>query len=65
MFLTSQRFASDDASRGHTMSKQDHAPHVSEEAAALDESMGETPPDLSQGTPVQEVCISSRNFDIC
>ncbi|MBE7179843.1 MAG: hypothetical protein INR71_01325, partial [Terriglobus roseus] len=30
-------------------------PHVSEEAAATKEAMGEQGPDVSQGTPVQEV----------
>lgn len=30
-------------------------PHVTEEQAALDKSMGENPPDIEQGTPVQEV----------
>jgi hypothetical protein len=33
----------------------DPLPHVSEEQAALDKSMGETPPDIEQGTPVEEV----------
>ena len=33
----------------------DPLPHVSEEQAALDKSMGNTPPDIEQGTPVQEV----------
>ena len=30
--------------------------HVSEEAADLGRVMGETQPDLGQGTPVQDVC---------
>lgn len=68
--LVSQRKASDDAStkapattpvdpdfKGPNM---DQLPHVTEEQAALDESMGNTPPDIEQGTPVQEV-RSSRN----
>lgn len=33
----------------------DQLPHVSEEAAATAKAKGETPPDLEQGTPVQEV----------
>ena len=42
---------------------QAQAPHVSEEQAALDASMGETPPDLDQGTPVQEVLPSDQDFE--
>ena len=34
---------------------QDQLPHVSEEAAATSKSMGEVGPELSQGTPVQDV----------
>lgn len=34
-------------------------PHVSEEQAAIDKITGDTPPDIEQGTPVQEV---SRNI---
>lgn len=30
-------------------------PHVSEEQAEMDKTMGETPPDIGQGTPVQDV----------
>ena len=37
---------------------QQQAPHVSEEAAELAEIVGETAPDIGQGTPVQEVYIS-------
>lgn len=33
----------------------DQLPHISEEAAATAKAKGETPPDLEQGTPVQEV----------
>lgn len=33
-------------------------PHVSEEAAQMAEITGSEGPDLSQGTPVQEVCSS-------
>lgn len=39
----------------------DQAPlHVTEEQAALDHSMGQTPPDIEQGTPVQEVSSKSK-----
>lgn len=43
---------------------QSQLPHVTEERAEMDKVMGETPPDIGQGTPVQEVgrinfCISS------
>ena len=34
---------------------QEQAPHVSEEAADLAKVVGETAPDIGQGTPVQEV----------
>lgn len=34
---------------------QDVLGHVSEEAAEVSEVMGETGPDISQGTPIQEV----------
>jgi small subunit ribosomal protein S7 len=34
---------------------QEQLPHVSEEAAAVDKTMGERGPDLEQGTPVQDV----------
>ncbi len=34
---------------------QEQLPHVSEEAAAVDKTMGEVAPDLGQGTPVQDV----------
>ncbi|KAJ9631205.1 uncharacterized protein PV06_03998 [Exophiala oligosperma] len=59
-----RRTASDDASKkpattpvgpdtqGPTV---DQLPHVTEEQAALDKSMGENPPDIEQGTPVQEI----------
>lgn len=33
----------------------DQLPHVTEEQAAMDKTMGETPPDIQQGTPVKEV----------
>lgn len=34
---------------------EDQLPHVSQEQAELDKSMGKTPPDLEQGTPIQDV----------
>jgi small subunit ribosomal protein S7 len=34
---------------------QEQLPHVSEEAAAVDKTMGEEGPDIGQGTPVQDV----------
>ena len=34
---------------------QEQLPHVSEEAAATSKIQGDEGPDLSQGTPVQEV----------
>ena len=37
------------------MGNEDQLPHVTEEQAAMDKSMGNTPPDIEQGTPVQEV----------
>ena len=58
-----QRFASNDATeapepKGPNM---DQAPHVTEEQAAMDETMGETPPDIEgQGTPVQEVGLVAQ-----
>jgi small subunit ribosomal protein S7 len=60
------------ASRGFADEKpkgpnQDVLGHVSEEAADLGEVTGETKPDLSQGTPVQEVggsmCEAARYTD--
>ncbi|OAL25390.1 hypothetical protein AYO20_10500 [Fonsecaea nubica] len=38
--------------KGLTM---DQLPHVTEEAVAVDKAMGNTPPDVEQGTPVQEI----------
>lgn len=35
----------------------DAAPHVTEEAAAMAKVMGEQPPEVSQGTPVNEVFL--------
>ena len=37
-----------------------HSMHVSEEQAAYDKSTGGTPPDINQGTPVQEVRFETR-----
>ncbi|MCJ1356747.1 MAG: hypothetical protein MMC33_006742 [Icmadophila ericetorum] len=34
---------------------QDQLPHISEETAAINKIIGETPPDIEQGTPIQEV----------
>lgn len=43
----------------------ENAPHVSEEQAAMDKTMGETPPDIEgQGTPVQEVRSCVRIISI-
>lgn len=58
--VISPRFASNDTKEprypGNPQGpNQDQLPHVSEEQAAIDKSMGDTPPDLEQGTPVQEV----------
>lgn len=56
-----QRFASDNASQqipeGAKGPNMDQLPHVSEEQAETDKIMGETPPDISQGTPVKEVIL--------
>lgn len=35
-------------------------PHVTEEQAAMDKSMGQTPPDIGQGTPVQDVRLKPQ-----
>lgn len=42
---------------------EDQLPHVTEEQAAIDKTMGNTPPDIEQGTPIQEVCCSSSCCD--
>lgn len=56
-----QRSASDNASKqipeGTTGPNMDQLPHVSEEQAETDKIMGDTPPDISQGTPVKEVIL--------
>ena len=59
-FLHQQRAASDDATSKHNSNEargasEDQLPHVTEEAAAIDKVTGSTPPDIEQGTPVQEV----------
>jgi len=38
----------------------DQAPHVSEEAAATSKIMGTEGPDVTQGTPVQDVCFEEN-----
>ncbi|KIY00371.1 uncharacterized protein Z520_04056 [Fonsecaea multimorphosa CBS 102226] len=67
--LLQQRAASDNAASSkddqspkktplHPQAKgptEDQLPHVTEEAVAIDKSMGNTPPDVEQGTPVQEI----------
>lgn len=40
--------------------EQDAIPHVSEEAAAMKKSMGETPPELEQGTPIEEIVAGDK-----
>ena len=63
-FLQQQRAATDDAlkhdSNEFRGANESQLPHVTEEAAATDKIMGETPPDIDQGTPVQEVSLRSR-----
>lgn len=62
--LAQRRKASDDATKKSATTpvdpdfkgpNMDPLPHVSEEQAAIDKITGETPPDVDQGTPVQEV----------
>ncbi|KAJ9607125.1 hypothetical protein H2200_008197 [Cladophialophora chaetospira] len=57
--LQQQRTATDDAlkhdSNEFRGSNEGQIPHVTEEAAAIDKIKGETPPDIDQGTPVQEM----------
>lgn len=49
--------------QGRLGPNQEQQPHVSEEAAAIDNAMGKEGPDLEQGTPVQEVSLTcSRTF---
>jgi small subunit ribosomal protein S7 len=55
--VVSQRgFADEKNSNTPKSPSEDVLGHVSEEAADLGRVMGETEPDLGQGTPVQEVC---------
>lgn len=42
---------------------QSQLPHVTEERAEMDKVMGETPPDIGQGTPVQEVGCTDFYLD--
>jgi small subunit ribosomal protein S7 len=51
-------YASTKDEKPATGPNQDVLPHVSEEAIEMGEVMGETTPDISQGTPVQEVRLS-------
>lgn len=70
--LLQQRAASDNASSKQPATtpvdsdfkgpNMDQLPHVSEEQAALDKSMGNTPPDIDQGTPVQEVSRTAGTY---
>ncbi|KAK4937380.1 hypothetical protein LTR10_021989 [Elasticomyces elasticus] len=60
--LVSQRKASDDASTKTTpvdpnvqTPEMESNMHVTEEQAAMDKIQGNTPPDIEQGTPVQEI----------
>lgn len=39
--------------------------HVSEEAAAMAKTRGEEGPDLSQGTPIEDVRFSARHMNAC
>lgn len=64
---TQSRFASNDQKvsqvpAGSKGPNEDQLPHVSEEQAAMDKSMGNTPPDISQGTPVQEVSDTENSL---
>lgn len=40
--------------------EQNAIPHVSEEAAAMKKSMGQTPPELEQGTPIEEIVAGDK-----
>lgn len=55
-------YAEDKSSKPATDPNQDTLGHVSEEAADIDRITGETPPNIEQGTPVQEVCLKARCF---
>jgi len=62
--LTQTRFVSNGPVNSKTPedrgANEGQLPHVTEEQAAMDKSMGETPPDIGQGTPVQEVCCEPQ-----
>jgi small subunit ribosomal protein S7 len=60
-----RRYASDNANlpvaENRKGPNQEQLPHVSEEAAAMGEVMGETSPDIEEhGTPVQEVRVKEH-----
>lgn len=64
--IVQTRFVSDDQKisevpAGTKGPNEDQLPHVSEEQAAMDKSMGNTPPDIEQGTPVKEVRYIREN----
>ncbi|EXJ63892.1 hypothetical protein A1O7_00227 [Cladophialophora yegresii CBS 114405] len=59
-FLQQQRAASDDVTSKYDSNEfrganESQLPHVTQEAAAIDKVTGNTPPDIDQGTPVQEI----------
>ena len=64
VLLQQQRAASDTTSKLEDAppagANESQLPHVSEEAAAMDKITGDTPPDIEQGTPVQEVSHDRR-----
>jgi hypothetical protein len=43
---------------------QNQLPHVSEEAADYADIVGGTKPDMSQGTPVQDVCFTMDSIGL-
>lgn len=49
-------FADEKTPKPAVPSNEEGIGHVSEEAAEVGKVTGETVPDISQGTPVQEVC---------
>lgn len=61
--LAQNRYASDQprvsqVPEGTKGPNEDQLPHVSEEQAAMDKIMGDTPPDITQGTPVKDVSVA-------
>ncbi len=67
-FIQQQRAATDDALK-HDSNEQRGASesgigHVTEEAAAIDKIKGDTPPDIAQGTPVQEVSFKTKQRNV-